>query len=465
MAHLQAGAGGVQARLAGLQCLAQGLHALGAHLQAQPRGVHIAVHLAARGLDLGAGLVPAAQAFGLLGAAPAAGVQRHAELHAHHGVDAAVARTAVVATAAQALIARLRHQVHRGGGAAAVLVGLGLRDVGGQLLQADLGVAVLRLGLPVRQRGLGARGLGHQRCGQVRLQAVHGQAGAVGQLAAAQVQRHLGGEHLGAQCALARARLVRGGDGGGAQREAVLRLGGGLLHGLVLALQHLERFLRHGQLEVALRGAQHQRLLRGLPLQLGAVGLQAQLLLLGAALGVEQGLARLQRPARGRAAGDRGAEVHAVRRAHAGGRELRAAHVALARGHACGCGERHARAPQGARLVAQGLRRGLGRAGHGQFAVVLLRGLPGLQQVGGPGCGGGQCQGQQGGAPEGLHWEPFCPRAQAVAWALSWLNSSNAALALAAYMSEGPPPMYTAMPSASATCAREAPSSTSALAW
>jgi hypothetical protein len=195
---------------------------------------------------------------------------------------------------------------------------------------------------------------------------------------------------------------VRGGDGGSAQRETVLRLGGGLLHGLVLALQHLERFLRHGQVEVALRGAQHQRLLRGLPLQLGAVGLQAQLLLLGAALGVEQGLARLQRPARGRAAGDRGAEVHPRRLAEAGGRELRAAHLVLARGQARSGGQPHAGAPQRGRLLALGLRGGLRGTGHGQLGVVLLRGLPGLQQVGGPGSRGGQCQGQHGGAEDVL---------------------------------------------------------------
>ena len=45
--------------------------------------------------------------------------------------------------------------------------------------------------------------------------------------------------------------------------------------------------------ESSMRGAQHQRLLRGLPLQVGHVGLQAELLLLGTALRVVERLAGL----------------------------------------------------------------------------------------------------------------------------------------------------------------------------
>src|SRR5690606_26852677 len=44
-------------------------------------------------------------------------------------------------------------------------------------------------------------------------------------------------------------------------------------------------------------------------------------------------------------------------------------------------------------------------------------------------------------------------------------NSSKAASALAAYISEGPPPMYTATPSISRNSSGVAPSRTSALAW
>ncbi len=54
---------------------------------------------------------------------------------------------------------------------------------------------------------------------------------------------------------------------------------------------------------------------------------------------------------------------------------------------------------------------------------------------------------------------------QAVVFWAAWVNSSKAALVRAAYISDGPPPMYTAMASVSASSARVQPSLTSAWVW
>ena len=310
----------------------------------------------------------------------------------------------------QALLPGLGHQVHAGGAAALVLVGFGLGQLHRALLQQQAGVALCGALLPQQQAGGGVVGVGAGAwgglagLGQVGVQLGRGQAGAVGQGAALDVQLRLRGPLLGLQCGQAGLGFV--GVGNGCAAQAVALLGGvkGLLHSGKLLLRYAQRFLCQGQAQVALGGAQHHLLLAGVPLQLGHVGLQLQLLLLGTPLGVVQGLAGLQLPACGRAAGDGGGKVHPPLGAHARGRELRPAHFAFAAAQACGQRQRHAGAPQGGGLRALGLGALQLGTGHGQLAVVLLCGLPGLQQVGGAsqrGQGhqaGGQGEGAKGGA-------------------------------------------------------------------
>ena len=92
-------------------------------------------------------------------------------------------------------------------------------------------------------------------------------------------------------------------------------------------------------------------------------------------------------------------------------------------------------------------------ARHGQLAVVPGRGPPDRQQVLRPRAGRQRgCQRTRQGQEPQSHHAAFSPP-----------NSSYAASAAAAYISEGPPPMYTHMPSISCTSARVAPSFTKAL--
>ena len=378
--------------------------------------MHLLRHLFAHGLQLRLGLRLQRQGFALFGAAHSAAPQRHVQLHADHGIQAGVAGAAKVAAAVQALLPGLRHQVQRGRSCQAVLAHFGAGAVHGQGLQADVGVGGAGVLLPGGQgaqggQGGGCAGLARGICrrrsagsGQLHQQIGAGKAGAVGQQAALHVQIALRRQLLGAQRGQPGARFVGVGDGHAAQFVAVLRLGGGALHRLQLQRQHGQRFLRQRHVHVALGGAQQQRLLRCLPLQFGLVGLHAQLLLLRAPLWAVQGLAGLQRPARGGAAVHRGAEVHAVRCAQPRRGKLRAAHLGVAGARAGAGGQRHVRAPQGGGLVAQWLGAGVRGARHGVAAVVLLGGLPGLQQVGG---GPGSRRAQGAAAGQGQQRQPY----------------------------------------------------------
>ena len=138
------------------------MHALRAHAQAQPGGLDLLRHLFAGAQSFGFGLVLQTQALFFLGAAPAAGVQRHRELHAHHGAQVLVLRRAVGTTAVQALLPGLGNEVHAGRGTQAVLARLGAGCFGGQRLQADTRIAVLGLLLPGFHRELPCKKL-HSR--------------------------------------------------------------------------------------------------------------------------------------------------------------------------------------------------------------------------------------------------------------------------------------------------------------
>ncbi len=115
------------------------------------------------------------------------------------------------------------------------------------------------------------------------------------QLAALHVQRGLRGQVLRLQLGLLGAGFVDGGDGGGPRSKRSCASARVWCDGGQLLLQHAQGFLCHGQVQVLLGGAQHGRLPGRLPLQVTDVGAGVQLLLLGAAFGVVQGLAGLQR--------------------------------------------------------------------------------------------------------------------------------------------------------------------------
>ena len=283
-----------------------------------------------------------------------------------------------------------------------MLAGFGLGGLHGALLQADAEVVRGRMLLPPRQR-LAQGGDGD---GQVRGQVGRWQAGGVVQLAALHVQRGLRGQVLRLQLGLLGAGFVDGGDGGGPQVKALLCFGQGAVDGGQLLLQHAQGFLCHGQVQVLLGGAQHGRLPGRLPLQVTDVGAGVQLLLLGAAFGVVQGLAGLQCNLGGVAVGDRGAKVHPIVGAHAGRGKLRPLHLRFAIAAPDAGAQPQAGPPQRLGLLAQGLGAAVGGLGGQPLGVVALCGLPGVQQIGGLGRQGGQ-QGAGGSGQGNSQWVRF----------------------------------------------------------
>ena len=223
----------------------------------------------------------------------------------------------------------------------------------------------------------------------MQLQALGRQPGAVLQRLAREFELVGGCQHLGLQAARARRGLVAVGDRLVAQGVAVLGLGVGLVNRQLLLLQQRQPAFGQQQLEIALCGQQHPVLLRGLPFEIGGVGRQRQLALLGPALGAVERLARAQAPARGRAALDRGAERHAGRIAKARGGKLRAVHPAVGARIARAGAQAQGRTPERGGLLAPGGTGGAGRVNDLALWVMLARGLPDLQQVGGSSDAGG----------------------------------------------------------------------------
>ena len=400
VAQLASGAGGVEPRGAGLQAVLQCGHAGLARLPTQPGSAHLLGHLLAGLFQLCLGLVQQACTFAGLGAAHAAVVQRNVDLHTDHGIGVAVAGRAEFAPAAQPVEPGLCDQVDRHGIACAALAQFLLGHAHTMRGQLHLRVGGLRGVDPGLQRFAQCLGLR----GQLR----HGQrqAGAVGQRLAYQVALQARGLDLRAHAGQRGVRLVRVGHGHVAQLKTVVRLGGGARHRFGLALGHAQLLLRHGEGEVALGGAQQQFVAGGAPGRVAHLSAQMKLRTGGVAPTVDQRLLRNEVGARGQSRVHRGGEVHALGRAEAGRRELRALHARVAGAQAGAQAQHHVGAPQRLGLFALGLRRRVLGTGHGQRAVVLLGSAPHGEQVLRGGRQRGQPQqadGQPATHPGGLH--------------------------------------------------------------
>ena len=196
------------------------------------------------------------------------------------------------------------------------------------------------------------------------------------------------------------------GDGGVPQRVPVFGLGVSTLHRLPLLLQHLQAFVGHHHIQIALSGGQHQLLLLQVRLQPGCLSTPSQLLPLCVTFGVVQRLPRLHGPTPGGAMVDRGVEIHARGGGHGRCGELGTGHAGLqAHGASRGAG-RHTGAPQRIGLLAQSLGCGAGGLRRSHLGVGLTSLLPDLNQIQGLGCTGLRHQpGQQSQTP-GAHTGP-----------------------------------------------------------
>ena len=199
---------------------------------------------------------------------------------------------------------------------------------------------------------------------------------------------------------------MRVGHGHVPQLKTVVRLGGGARHRFGLALGHAQLLLRHGEGEVALGGAQQQFVAGGAPGRVAHLSAQMKLRTGGVAPTIDQRLLRNEVGARGQSRVHRGGEVHALGRAEAGRRELRALHARVAGAQAGAQAQHHVGAPQRFGLLALGLRRRMLGTGHGQRAVVLLGSAPRGEQVlrgGGQRGQPQQADGQPAAHPGGSH--------------------------------------------------------------
>ena len=321
------------------------------------------------------------------GVAPAACVKRHIQRQANHLLALGVAGAAKVTAAAEPLPGGLRHQVQRGRAQGAVFAHFFTRRGGLGLLALEHRVVLLGQRQPVRQRlNVCRRAVPG---GRLQLQAVAGQAGDVRQFIAGEFKFAGGRQCLRLQATRAGRGFVRVGDRNVAQRKAVFGFGQGFLDGRLLLLQERQpAFGQHG-VEVALRGLQHPVLLRRLPFNLARFGRDDELLALRLPLDVVKGLARIERPARGGAAVDRG------RKRRAGGcrksrrcSKLRSFHLAVGAGGTGAGTQTQLRPPQRGGLLTL-LRTGCAAGiDHATLRVVLAGRLPDLQQVGGMGCQG-----------------------------------------------------------------------------